>query len=384
MVSNRPSTSKPRGICKYYNTPRGCFAGDNCKFLHGDPSALSHRTHPDTPDGCVSPQVVLTPYDSAKICRYYANGYCKRGVDCWFRHVIKPPTTNTTNSSELEEEEDLVCSVCLEKPVTFGLLGGCSHVFCIQCIQQWRDPENKSGDLASSVNTKKCPMCRAPSKFITPSSRFWKEGEQGKTKVMQAYRDSTARLPCRYFQESKTRNPKKPFCPFGKDCFYQHNNDDGTKHVFKDGVDVCMKIHSFRRQHSDFNFTRRRPSGDIQFVTFDVEHNFDDLDANGAIRGDLQRYLDATLRQLERPDADELSLLRESLVENIALLLGQNIDDHGNHNDGASSQGVARASQASISTGEEARDNTSFMERLQSMVSWHGCSSRQILIDAYL
>lgn len=51
----RPSTSKPRGICKYYETPRGCFAGKNCKFLHGQDEKL-------------------TPYDQNKTCRYYRAG----------------------------------------------------------------------------------------------------------------------------------------------------------------------------------------------------------------------------------------------------------------------------------------------------------------------
>jgi E3 ubiquitin-protein ligase makorin len=31
-------------------------------------------------------------------------------------------------------------------------------------------------------------------------------------------------------------------CPFGKDCFYQHLQDDGTRFVFKDGVDRSMKV----------------------------------------------------------------------------------------------------------------------------------------------
>ena len=83
MALNRPCTSKPRGICQYYNTPRGCFAGDKCKFLHGDPSSAPS-------DACVSPQVLLTPYDTAKTCRYYVNGAilslfsfpCRRHCPC--------------------------------------------------------------------------------------------------------------------------------------------------------------------------------------------------------------------------------------------------------------------------------------------------------------
>jgi hypothetical protein len=110
----RPVTSKSRGICRYYNTSRGCFAGDNCKFRHGE-----HEK--------------LTPYDKSKTCRYFAAGtcsrfitpkfanhtplgYCKRGEGCWFRHV--PPSSPPADSAE-----SLICAICMEEPITFGLLG---------------------------------------------------------------------------------------------------------------------------------------------------------------------------------------------------------------------------------------------------------------------
>lgn len=32
----RPNV-KPRPVCRYYNTPRGCFAGNKCHYCHGDP-----------------------------------------------------------------------------------------------------------------------------------------------------------------------------------------------------------------------------------------------------------------------------------------------------------------------------------------------------------
>lgn len=49
----RPVTSKPRGICRYYNEPRGCFS-KNCKFIH--------------------PGQTLTRFDQSKTCKFYAQG----------------------------------------------------------------------------------------------------------------------------------------------------------------------------------------------------------------------------------------------------------------------------------------------------------------------
>lgn len=60
---HRPVTSKARGICKYYASDRGCFAGNNCKFLHASEPSSANSTNP-----------VLTPYDKAKRCNYYAKG----------------------------------------------------------------------------------------------------------------------------------------------------------------------------------------------------------------------------------------------------------------------------------------------------------------------
>jgi E3 ubiquitin-protein ligase makorin len=53
----RPSTARPRGVCRFYPTARGCREGDRCKFLHG-------------------PDETLTPYDKAKTCKFFAAGAC--------------------------------------------------------------------------------------------------------------------------------------------------------------------------------------------------------------------------------------------------------------------------------------------------------------------
>jgi E3 ubiquitin-protein ligase makorin len=144
----RPATSKARGACCYYLTPRGCFAGKNCKFLHGA-------------------EQQFTLYDQSKLCKFYAKGtneqsallklpdevlagYCRRGDECWFRHTA-PGSSASQQPNDLSDSSDAddVCNICLEKPTTYGLLGafrpprspnnrltyppvGCGHVFCIK------------------------------------------------------------------------------------------------------------------------------------------------------------------------------------------------------------------------------------------------------------
>jgi len=207
----RPVTSKSRGICKYYNTSRGCFSGKNCKFKHGEDEKL-------------------TPYDKSKSCRYFAAGYCKRGEHCWFKHV--PPT-----KPPVDPGDPLICSICMDEPATFGLLVDCSHVFCVDCIRSWRGQDGVADDFSLSYVHKKCPYCRTPSKFVVPSSHFYPNGHPGKAITIEQYKASLQRIPCKYFIVS---NPGYRYCPFGRDCMYQHQNDDGTPFIFSRGVDHYM------------------------------------------------------------------------------------------------------------------------------------------------
>ncbi|KZT65640.1 hypothetical protein DAEQUDRAFT_696912 [Daedalea quercina L-15889] len=222
MNGERPVTSKSRGICRYYNTPRGCYAGDKCKFLHGEVERL-------------------TPYDKNKTCRYYADGYCRHGANCWFKHIDPSPSSAAATAPSSGPEEEHLCCICYEKPVTYGLLAGCSHIFCVGCIREWRASNGKSEDMVASGVTKQCPLCRASSKFVTPSSQFFPESHPKKTLIIEQYKSSMARVPCRYFEQS---SPNNRFCPFGKDCFFRHCNADGSLYVFADGVDHNMRVSS--------------------------------------------------------------------------------------------------------------------------------------------
>lgn len=170
----------------------------------------------------------------------FDQGYCKRGATCWFRHVY-PDTAAATLLAEVaprppSPEEPLACSICLEPPVTFGLLSGsflatvychtsvdilcsanCSHIFCIeasetllsflsfylissfvQCLRKWRDPKDKGGEIIESRVNKKCPYCRTYSRLIIPSSHYYPDGHQGKAETLDKYKGSLARVHCKY------------------------------------------------------------------------------------------------------------------------------------------------------------------------------------------
>lgn len=126
---------------------------------------------------------------------------------------------------------DAECIICYDKPVTYGLMDGCSHVLCVQCIRQWRHPNNRTDD-AETTNIS-CPYCRVPSYFVTPSSQFFPKDHPRRTEIVAQYKASMARVPCRHFQNSP---PNRRRCPFGRDCFYQHLNPDGTTHIFPENT----------------------------------------------------------------------------------------------------------------------------------------------------
>lgn len=44
-------------------------------------------------------------------------GFCKRGQNCWFLHI-----SDGRRDTQVEDEEEF-CSICFEKPSTYGLLG---------------------------------------------------------------------------------------------------------------------------------------------------------------------------------------------------------------------------------------------------------------------
>ncbi|QRV88894.1 E3 ubiquitin-protein ligase makorin-1 [Ceratobasidium sp. AG-Ba] len=214
----------PRPICRYFSLPGGCRAGSTCRYAH---SAEPGRS----------------PQQSKQLCRFYNNGHCRHGDQCWYLHATPESSKTSNEPAKVDQDDELVCAICFEEPKQFGLLTGCSHVFCLGCIKDWRNSKGKDVDVVISNTNKTCPVCRAPSKFITPSSRFTPKDSPERQKCVEGYKTTLGRIPCRYFAAS---SPEKRFCPYGRDCFYQHRNDDGTTHVFSEGVDAMMERHKSR------------------------------------------------------------------------------------------------------------------------------------------
>ena len=127
-------------------------------------------------------------------------------------------------AEELRASAQLSCGVCLEPVLArrgrFGLLEGCEHTFCIECLRSWRSTHAIRPDVARS-----CPECRAPSHFVVPSSVHL-IGER-KAALTAAYLANLRAIPCRHF------NYGEGTCPFGSSCFYAHTDRHGKPVVLQ-------------------------------------------------------------------------------------------------------------------------------------------------------
>ena len=172
----------------------------NCPYLHG----------------LVCPQCgkqCLHPTDLAAQEKHYAEcgGARKR---------------RTFKAQQTEVSRGVECGICLEevtaesRPLTgrrFGILEGCNHAFCLECIRGWR----QAGSADTQV-VRSCPICRAVSYFVIPSSVWIEEPEQ-KAAVIENYKQGMGQKPCKHF------NYGEGTCPFGSSCFYSHRYRDGTE-----------------------------------------------------------------------------------------------------------------------------------------------------------
>jgi E3 ubiquitin-protein ligase makorin len=175
-------------------------------------------------------------------CPYYARGTCKYGEHCQLKHGNDNEdeeegnlmNTTTTASGQQQQtssacaavvtteanDDSNTCGICLEDVVEsghkkFGLLSCCRHTFCLDCLMEWRKEGSQEAE-----DRRSCPTCRKHSDYVVPSSRF-PANEQEKHRMVTEYKDRLAVIPCKHF------NGVLGSCPFGRDCFYAHFNDEG-------------------------------------------------------------------------------------------------------------------------------------------------------------
>ncbi|CAG9326484.1 unnamed protein product [Blepharisma stoltei] len=145
------------------------------------------------------------------ICPYFLQGRCMYGNKCWFRHP----------SNDQEIPGDANCAICLEKVKQnnrqFGLLLGCAHIFCLNCIRSWRGQINVPKEVSRS-----CPICRVPSFYILPSTDLVMRYED-KLHLAESYKKKLSSIPCQHFNFGDGE------CPFGGSCFYDHRYRNGQK-----------------------------------------------------------------------------------------------------------------------------------------------------------
>eukprot|EP00826_Nyctotherus_ovalis_P063712 TRINITY_DN9345_c0_g2_i3.p1 TRINITY_DN9345_c0_g2~~TRINITY_DN9345_c0_g2_i3.p1 ORF type:complete len:160 (-),score=60.27 TRINITY_DN9345_c0_g2_i3:170-649(-) len=123
---------------------------------------------------------------------------------------------------DLPVARDMECNVCMEGVVSrgkrFGILSGCSHAFCLECIRKWRGKYMQNVDKGLF---RLCPICRKESYFVVPSSVYVEAGPE-KEKLIQEYKRNLGTIPCKYLKSGGA-------CPFGNSCFYAHVDKNGKK-----------------------------------------------------------------------------------------------------------------------------------------------------------
>jgi len=121
--------------------------------------------------------------------------------------------------AERRASESVECGICREKPMSkgrkFGLLTGCAHSFCLQCIREWRGVVHQKKEVVRA-----CPICRETSYLIVPCDRFVSD-EGRKSEEVARYKRRLAQIRCKHFDFDGE-------CPFGSSCLYKHQRKDGT------------------------------------------------------------------------------------------------------------------------------------------------------------
>lgn len=161
-------------------------------------------------------------------------GNCRFGDNCKFIHPDSADTAQQERQA-LKEKKDLEkyikandeeCNICLMKVLKngrkFGVLDGCDHCFCLNCIRNWRSTYDKR---VSKLHFRTCPLCRQNSYLVIPSDFFVRSGPD-KEDLIDQYKETLHDIPCKHF------NKGKGDCPFKNSCNYAHKLANGDRYEY--------------------------------------------------------------------------------------------------------------------------------------------------------
>lgn len=207
--------------CKFFLEGQ-CRYARNCRFSHTVAEAHLH----DSSIEFARQQRAMTYWDAGTKTDWSDSPHTiASGANVFYTPdaVLGPVTPSLPSQSP----DDIKCGICFEQLDSgtrrFGMLENCDHLFCLECIREWRKTGAANATPAHKQNVRSCPVCRVESFFVIPSDRHVCGEEKAATQ--NEYRKNMKVIPCKFWDFGRGS------CNFGTSCFYAHLNMDGSRYI---------------------------------------------------------------------------------------------------------------------------------------------------------